>query len=1506
MKQTKLAVILLFLFLFSGCAAAQPKAPNLEFVRGDVLVVMDAPGGAPDVAGLAERVAGATGSKVIRTYEAIAEASGKCIFQLKSTEKTVDELLAEVRSQPGVKGATPNYIVKMLGAPDDPEHPSSWGMSHVKAEDAWETTTGSDGIYVAVLDTGINYEHGDLAANIGRDKDGNIGRNLINNGTNPMDDNGHGTLVAGIIGAVGDNGVGIAGVNWTVRLLGVKVLDGTGAGSYAHVIAGLDYVIGQKSKGLDIRVANMSFGAWTPTVDDPEADPLAVACGALSDAGVLLVAAAGNEGQNIDAAGGGYKGNRIYPASLSSAGLISAAAVAKDGSPAKFSNYGSVVDIAAPGFEILSTASDGGYKMISGTSAASAFVSGAATLLASSAPGMTAAQLKTRLVEFADRGQPLSGKVASGGALDIGAAIKNPRGSLRVVLEGPASARWSLDGKGSYESGRTLTGLPAGQHSVSFSDVDLWARPADSLVAVERDAKTTRDAKYIQQNASIWVTVEGPASARWTLDGKDAYEDGSTVAKVAGKRKVTFEEVPGWDAPAPQTVTVPKNAPQAVRGIYKRQTGSLTVTVKGPEEARWSLGGIGSYRSGETVENIPTGECRVSFSGVAEWDSPSDVSVQVEKGAVTAASGEYKRHTGAIRTTIVGPEDASWAINGRGLHASGETVEGIPTGVYTISFSAVRDWDSPSPAQTTVTRDAVAEIDREYQRHVGSLNVSIKGPDSARWSIEGADGQHASGETVEGLPVGEYTVVFSDVADWFTPERAQAVVARDSVASVEAAYTEHRGSISVEITEPAEATWALDGQGSYASGEVVKDVVVGTHTISYSSVADWDEPEQITVTVARDTLAKAEVAYKRHLGSVQVNIDGPVEARWTLDGETYHKGGEVVKDLVVGGYTVSFYDVLDWDEPADVAVTVTKDAVAKVDAVFTIHRGSVRIPFSGPDEGRWMLDGEGSHRKDETVDGVPVGTHRISFSQVEGWDAPHEFQVTVAKDYLAKAEPSYKRHMGSIKVTVEGPEGARWSIDGEGGYASGMSVGGIVTGEHTISFSEAAGWNAPLDHKLTVVKDATSELRGVYGCHTGTVAVYIDGPAEAEWRISGMEETYKSGGAAKSVPVGDHKVAFTNVDGWYTPEEQEITVFKDVTTMAAAEYRRHTGSASAVISGPDAAGWRLDGEGLFASGEVVQNVPIGEHAISFVDAEGWDTPAEVAIVVAGEELTSVTAEYTRHRGSLSVVIEGPETATWHLDGEGVYASGEVVQNLPTGEHAVSFADVDGWRAPEAMSATVTRDELVSLVAGYEQAAAVEEPAVEEEPATVEEEPAAEEEPAIVEEEPAAAEEESAIVEEEPATVEEEPATEEESAIVEEEPAIVEEEPAIVEEEPATEEESAIVEEEPATEEESAIVEEEPAIVEEEPVAVEEELAVVEEEPAATEEEPAIVEEEPAATEEEPAIVEEEPAATEEEPAIVEEEPATVEEEPVDEEESPASALTQPEKPVSGSISAPCD
>ncbi len=497
---------LFVLFDGSGFAGATPRT---EYIEGEALVVLEAPGSIAALSGAAlevrlsaaaDSVALSAGARAVRTYGALAAGSGRYIVHMRTEGKTTEELLDALKKVPGVLGAAPNYIFRAsVTTPNDSRYGELWGMDMINASSAWDVETGDTAVFVAVIDTGIKHDHPDLAANIGTDLDLNKGKDTVNGDNDPMDDNGHGTHVAGTIGAVGNNATGVVGVNWTVSLLGVKVLAANGSGSGAQIIAGLNYVVDQKNRGLNIRVANMSLGGWGAPIANPGADPYALAHKAVSDAGVVLVVAAGNEYQNIDNPGGpgsdpgdpthDYRGELPYPACFQFANMITVASITSTTARSDFSNYSpNYVHLAAPGSAVLSTTFDGDYGSKNGTSMATPHVAGAAALIAAAHPGETAGQVRSRILNNVTINANLAGKVATGGHINVAAAIggTSPAVPVTGVSVLPTESRLMIGESASL----TATVLPANadNRSVSWTSTDPTVADVSSVGVVTAHA----------------------------------------------------------------------------------------------------------------------------------------------------------------------------------------------------------------------------------------------------------------------------------------------------------------------------------------------------------------------------------------------------------------------------------------------------------------------------------------------------------------------------------------------------------------------------------------------------------------------------------------------------------------------------------------------------------------------------------------------------------------------------------------------------------------------------------------------------------------------------------------------------------------------------------------------------------------------------------------------------------------------------------------------------------
>lgn len=303
----------------------------------------------------------------------------------------------------------------------DPDLNQAWGLSKIGAIDAWNISRGSKDIIVADIDTGIDYNHEDLAFNTWRnpnpsDKNDIVGYDFVHDDGLPYDDNSHGTHTAGTIGAVGGNGIGISGVSQRVSLMALKFLDGQGSGDMAAAVKAIDYAIAHGAK-----IMSNSWGG----PKDSAGQSLQDAVGRANAAGILFVAAAGNGDQFGNAQNNDDPDQAAYPAGYSNDNIVAVAAVDSNDQLARFSNYGAnTVHLAAPGVDVYSTVPGNKYQKESGTSMACPHVSGAAALLWAAHPDWDYKHIKSVLMSSTDKLDSLNGKVVSGGRLNILNALR--------------------------------------------------------------------------------------------------------------------------------------------------------------------------------------------------------------------------------------------------------------------------------------------------------------------------------------------------------------------------------------------------------------------------------------------------------------------------------------------------------------------------------------------------------------------------------------------------------------------------------------------------------------------------------------------------------------------------------------------------------------------------------------------------------------------------------------------------------------------------------------------------------------------------------------------------------------------------------------------------------------------------------------------------------------------------------------------------------------------------
>ena len=354
--------------------------------------------------------------------------------------ESVAGVIADYKDLPQVEYVEEVYQIQADGLnpvlPNDPRFEDQWALANtgqnggtegadISAKLAWASTKGSDKVVVAVLDSGVDYNHFDLANNMWTrpdniaayydnelgDIDDEHGFNAIVKDGDPMDDNGHGTHCAGIIGAEGGNERGITGVNWSVQIMPLKFMDASGSGTTRDAIEAINYVINRKKAGVNVRVISASWGSTQ------KSRALEDVIRKAGEADILFVAASGNSSVDTDR-------QPHYPSSYKLDNVISVAALDRNDQLASFSNYGlKSVHIAAPGKEILSTWLDNDFREASGTSMATPMVAGVAALVLSKNSNMTVADLRKQLFKSVDTLPALKGKVVTGGRINAAKAV---------------------------------------------------------------------------------------------------------------------------------------------------------------------------------------------------------------------------------------------------------------------------------------------------------------------------------------------------------------------------------------------------------------------------------------------------------------------------------------------------------------------------------------------------------------------------------------------------------------------------------------------------------------------------------------------------------------------------------------------------------------------------------------------------------------------------------------------------------------------------------------------------------------------------------------------------------------------------------------------------------------------------------------------------------------------------------------------------------------------------
>jgi len=641
--------------------------------------------------------------------------------RMHSRRHNTRELLALMRANPDVEFVEPNWVIRVDLVPNDPSFGNLWGLlnlgqgggtpgADIDAMQAWDISTGSRAIVVGVIDTGIDYNHPDLAANMWRAPSafsvtiggltitcpaGSHGFNAINNSCNPMDDNNHGTHVSGTIGGAANNGVGVAGVNWTTSLMGLKFLGAGGSGYTSDAVKAIEFAIQAKAAfagtgAADVRVLSNSWGGggFSQSLLD-----------AINRAGannMLFVAAAGNNGVNNDA-------SPAYPASYTASSVVAVAATDRHDQRASFSNYGATsVDLGAPGVSVYSTTRSNGYASFNGTSMATPHVAGAAALLLAACDLPTAAALKSAILTHVDPIPSMAGITATGGRLNVNNAIRAcpPLANQVPTITSLSPFRAAIGGP-SFQLTVTGTGF------IATSEVRMDGAARNTSYVSPTMLTATVSANDLASLGSRAMTVFNPSPGGGTSPASALTVTPPVVMTVNGTG-------------APLTVVTGSTLTVQLSNGPANSWDYLTAVPIGSPDNHWT--GVFRFLNGTTtVPNAGLSDATVSF---ATPMTPGAYELRF------LAAGWFTRlaTSGVITVVAPNPVPALTALSPAALTAGGPAVSLTVSGTGFTPASEVRVNGTPRSTTYRSPGVLVAAISAADSASVRTLPVTVVNP----------------------------------------------------------------------------------------------------------------------------------------------------------------------------------------------------------------------------------------------------------------------------------------------------------------------------------------------------------------------------------------------------------------------------------------------------------------------------------------------------------------------------------------------------------------------------------------------------------------------------------------------------------------------------------------------------------------------------------------------------------------------------------------------------------
>ena len=895
-------------------------------------------------------------------------------------------------------------------------------------------------------------------------------------------------------------------------------------------------------------------------------------------------------------------------------------------------------------------------------------------------------------------------------------------GSLHVTILPQeaidAGAQWRVDG-GLWRDSDTEPNVGVGSHTVEYKPIYGWNEPNSQMVHINLGQTTDTSGTYIRQRGSLQVTIAPQeaidAGAQWRVDGGLWHDSNDIEHNLGvGPHTIEYKATTNWNEPNSQTVQIEYGQTTTTSGTYI-QSGSLRVAIL-PQAAidagaQWRVDG-GLWRDSNDIEpNLAVGTHSVEYKHITNWSEPNSQTVQIEFGQTAATSGTYIR-SGSLRVTIAPQEavgaGAQWRVDGGAWRDSNYVETDLPIGSYTVEYKPLFGWNEPNSETVQIEHGQTTATTGTYIRQRGSLRVIIEPNEAndagAQWRVDGGL-WHDSNDIEPNLGVGPHTVEYKPLTNFNEPNSQTVQIEYGQTTTTTGTYI-LTGWLQVTI-DPNEAIdagaqWRVDGGLWHDSNDIEPNLAVGTHSVEYKHITNWNEPNSQAVQINHGQMTTTSGTYIRS-GLLRVTI-APQEAidagaQWRVVGGTWRDSNDTEPNLAIGSHTVEYKPLYGWNEPNSETVRIDHGQTTTTSATYIRQRGSLRViiePNEVNDIGaQWRVDGGLWHDSNDTEPNLGVGPHIVEYKPITNWNEPNTQTVQIYYKQMTTTTGTYVKS-GLLHVTIAPQEaidaGAQWRVDGGLWHDSNHIEPNIPIGLHTVEYMPLFGWTEPNSQTLQINHGQTTATSGTYIRQKGLVQVTI-APQEAidagaQWRVDGGT-WHDSNDTEPNLYVGYHMVEYMPVTNWGKPDNEMVLINHDETTTVLGTYFS-SGSLQVTIAPQEAidawAQWRVDSGPWHDSNDIETNLPVGSHIVEYKPIADFNEPNSQTVRIEHGQTTTITGTYRYHTGSLHVIILPPEAndagAQWRVDGGTWRDSNYTEPNLVIGSHTVEYKSAgNAWNIP---------------------------------------------------------------------------------------------------------------------------------------------------------------------------------------------------------------------------------